>query len=37
VRGADDLFTLHDFTGAARFPLLSIGCELATDEVFDAL
>ncbi len=36
-RGADGLFTLHDYTGTARFPVASIGCELATDEVFDAL
>ena len=35
-RGADGLFTLHDYTGVARFPVVSIACELAMDEVFES-
>ncbi len=36
-RGADGLFTLHDYTDSASFPLTSIECELSREEVFDGV
>ena len=36
-RGADGRFTLFDHTGTPRFPLTSIGCELALDDIFEGL
>jgi Uma2 family endonuclease len=36
-RGADGLFTLHDFTNAARIELTSIGCTLDRDELFEGV
>lgn len=36
-RGAEGLFTLHDFTGVAQFSLTSIGCELTAADIFDGL
>jgi Uma2 family endonuclease len=34
-RGADGLFTLHDFNNAAQIELASIGCTLAREELFE--
>jgi Uma2 family endonuclease len=34
-RGADGLFTLHDFSNAARIELTSVGCMLGRDELFE--
>ena len=36
-RGADGLFTLHDFSNAARIELASIGCTLDRDELFESV
>jgi Uma2 family endonuclease len=36
-RGADGLFTLHDFSGAARIELTSVGCAFDRDELFDGV
>ena len=36
-RGADTLFTLHDFTGQSSCELASIGCALATADIFEGL
>ncbi len=36
-RGADGLFTLHDFTGLAQISLTSIACELSASSLFDGL
>jgi Uma2 family endonuclease len=36
-RGADGLFTLHDFSKAARIELTSIGCVLDRDELFEGI
>lgn len=36
-RGADGLFTLHDFNNAARIELTSVGCALNRDELFDGI
>ncbi|MDD5298469.1 MAG: Uma2 family endonuclease [Rhodocyclaceae bacterium] len=36
-RGGDDLFTLHDHTDSASFPLSSIHCELRLEEIFEGL
>ena len=36
-RGAEGLFTLHDFTGQSACILSSIDCTLATDKIFEGL
>jgi Uma2 family endonuclease len=36
-RGADGLFTLHDFSNAARIELASVGCTLDRDELFEGV
>lgn len=36
-RGADELFTLHDYTGQASCELKSIACVLATTDIFEGL
>lgn len=36
-RGADGLFTLHDFTGVSIYSLTSIDCILDQDEVFEGV
>ncbi len=36
-RGAEGLFTLHDFSGAARIELACVGCALDRDELFDGV
>jgi Uma2 family endonuclease len=36
-RGADGLFTLHDFSNVARIELASIGCALDRDELFEGV
>jgi Uma2 family endonuclease len=36
-RGVDGLFTLHDFSNAARIELASIGCMLDRDELFEGV
>lgn len=36
-RGDDGLFTLHDHTNTARFPLTSIGCELSLEDIFEGM
>ncbi len=36
-RGADGLFTLHDLTGMPQVDLVSIGCSLPADEIFERL
>ena len=36
-RGADGLFTLHDFSLAARIELASIGCVLDREELFEGV
>jgi Uma2 family endonuclease len=36
-RGADGLFTLHDFSNAARIELASVGCMLDCDELFEGV
>ena len=36
-RGADALFTLHDFTGQPACEFTSIGCVLATADIFEGL
>lgn len=36
-RGAEGLFTLHDFTGQSQISLTSIGCELTAEDVFAGL
>jgi Putative restriction endonuclease len=36
-RGADGLFTLHDFSNAAQIELASIGCALDREELFEGV
>jgi Uma2 family endonuclease len=36
-RDADGLFTLHDFSSAARIELASVGCMLDCDELFEGV
>lgn len=36
-RGADGLFTLHDFNNAARIELTSVGCTLDREELFEGI
>jgi Uma2 family endonuclease len=36
-RGADGLFTLHDFNNEARIELASVGCVLDRDELFEGI
>ena len=36
-RGAEGLFTLHDYTGQSACELASIGCVLATLDIFEGL
>jgi Uma2 family endonuclease len=36
-RGADGLFTLHDFSNAALIELASVGCTLDRDELFEGV
>ncbi len=36
-RGLDALFTLHDYTGQSSCELASIGCVLATADIFEGL
>jgi Uma2 family endonuclease len=36
-RGADGLFTLHDFSNAAQIELASVGCTLDRDELFEGI
>ena len=36
-RGAEGLFTLHDFSNAARIELTSIGCALDRDDLFEGV
>ncbi len=36
-RGDDGLFTLHDYSGVEAFSLVSIGCKLTREDVFEGL
>jgi Uma2 family endonuclease len=36
-RGADGLFTLHDFSNAAQVEVSSVGCMLARDDLFEGV